>query len=112
MSSATVRAAAGRRTASVTAAPAALSAFAVSRQMPEAPPVTMARFPLRSTPSITAAAVELHPKFVVIRSMNRYHLYSRASRADGVRCTDDRANIHRLIQFSNYDSLLESNPVP
>src|ERR1700681_4386137 len=76
MSSATARAAAGRRTARVTAAPAALSAFAVSRPMPEAPPVTMARFPLRSTPSITSAAVELKLKFVVIRSMNQYHLTS------------------------------------
>jgi hypothetical protein len=68
MSSATACAEAGRRTASVTAAPAALSALAVSRPMPEAPPVTMARFPLRSTPSITSAAVELNLKFVVIRS--------------------------------------------
>jgi hypothetical protein len=40
--------------------------------MPEAPPVTMARFPLRSTSSITSAAVELNPKFVVIRSMSGF----------------------------------------
>src|SRR5258707_10862543 len=87
MSSATTRAAAGRRTASVTAAPTALSAFAVSRPMPEAPPVTVARFPLRSTPSITSAPVELNPKFVVICSMNRYHLKSVRA-AGGVRCAD------------------------
>src|SRR5882757_8789241 len=105
MSSATTRAAAGRRTASVTAAPTALSAFAVSRPMPEAPPVTVARFPLRSTPSITSAAVELNPKFVVICSMNRYHLKSVRA-AGGVRCADlgtvrldpTRKRLHEVLQ--------------
>ncbi len=66
----------------------------------------MARFPLRSTPSITSAAVELNLKFVVIRSMNRYHLYISASQAEGVRCADlgtgsSRPNsrtLHELLQ--------------
>src|ERR1700754_971872 len=93
--SATARAAAGRRTASVTTAPAAQSAFVVLRPMPEAPPVTMACFPLRSTPSITSAAVELDLKFVVIRSMDRYHLYIGASQTEGVRCADLRTGSSR-----------------
>ena len=46
------------RTASVTSAPAPASALAVSIPMPDAPPVTRARLPVRSTPSRTSAAVD------------------------------------------------------
>ena len=46
------------RTASVTEAPAPASARAVSTPMPDAPPVTMARRPVRSMPSTTSAAVD------------------------------------------------------
>ena len=44
-------------TARVTAAPAPARARAVSMPIPDAPPVTMARFPPRSIPSTTSAAV-------------------------------------------------------
>src|SRR5258708_7079987 len=49
------------RTASVTAAPAPTSALAVSTPIPEEPPVTIARLPARSIPSITWAAVDSKP---------------------------------------------------
>jgi hypothetical protein len=35
--------------------------------MPEAPPVTIARLPVRSIPSTTSAAVVSNPKGVVMR---------------------------------------------
>jgi LysR substrate binding domain len=38
----------------------------VSSPIPEAPPVTMARFPLRSTPSLTSSAVDLAVNEVAI----------------------------------------------
>ena len=46
------------RTASVTSAPAPASARAVSMPIPDAPPVTMTRRPVRSMPSTTSAAVD------------------------------------------------------
>src|SRR4051812_8226831 len=46
------------RTAMVTSAPAPASARAVSMPMPDAPPVTTARRPVRSTPAMTSAAVD------------------------------------------------------
>ena len=52
-------AACGRRTASVTSAPADARARAVSMPMPDPAPVTIAVFPCRSTPSITSEAVEV-----------------------------------------------------
>ena len=55
------------RTARVTSAPAAARARAVSRPIPEAPPVTTARRPVRSTPASTSAAVELAPNGVLMR---------------------------------------------
>jgi hypothetical protein len=55
-------------TASVTSAPAPARARAVSIPMPEDPPVTTARLPDRSMPSITSPAVESNPNGVVIRS--------------------------------------------
>jgi hypothetical protein len=69
ISSATADAASGRRTASVTAAPADASVRAVSMPIPEAPPVTRARFPTRSTPRTTSAAVVANPNGVVMRFM-------------------------------------------
>ena len=54
------------RTASVTEAPAPASARAVSMPMPDAPPVTMARRPVRSMPSTTSAAVDPAANGVVI----------------------------------------------
>ena len=54
------------RTARVTSAPAPASARAVSTPMPDAPPVTIARRPVRSTPATTSAAVDSKPKGVVI----------------------------------------------
>jgi hypothetical protein len=50
------------RTARVTSAPTVASARTVSTPMPELAPVTTARRPRRSTPSITSAAVEAAPK--------------------------------------------------
>ena len=58
MSSAVRSPAAMLRTARVTSAPAPASARAVSTPMPDAPPVTMARRPVRSMPSMTSAAVD------------------------------------------------------
>ena len=55
------------RTARVTSAPAAASARAVSIPMPEEPPVTIARLPLRSMPATTSAAVESNPNGVWMR---------------------------------------------
>jgi len=55
------------RTASVTSAPALASARAVSTPMPDEPPVTIARLPESSMPSITSAAAEANPKRVWIR---------------------------------------------
>jgi predicted pyridoxine 5'-phosphate oxidase superfamily flavin-nucleotide-binding protein len=55
------------RTASVTSAPAEAKARAVSVPIPEDPPVTMARFPLRSIPAMTSAAVVSAVKGVDIR---------------------------------------------
>ena len=52
------------RTASVTDAPAAASARAVSTPMPEEAPVTIADLPDRSTPAMTSAAVDSNPKGV------------------------------------------------
>ncbi|GAB3897343.1 hypothetical protein GCM10027612_53400 [Microbispora bryophytorum subsp. camponoti] len=54
------------RTAIVTSAPAAASARAVSTPIPDAPPVTIARRPRRSTPSRTSAAVDCPVNGVVI----------------------------------------------
>ncbi len=56
------------RTASVTDAPAAASARAVSTPMPDEAPVTIAVLPARSTPSMTSAAVDSNPNGVVTRS--------------------------------------------
>src|SRR3954463_13108290 len=56
------------RTASVTDAPAAASARAVSTPIPEEAPVTIAVLPVRSTPAMTSAAVESGPNGVVTRS--------------------------------------------
>lgn len=59
MTSWTVRSPAARsRTASVTSAPAPASARTVSMPMPDAPPVTTTRRPVRSTPATTSAAVD------------------------------------------------------
>ncbi len=58
---------AGKRTAIVTSAPAAASARAVSTPIPDAPPVTIARRPRRSTPSRTSAAVDCPVNGVVVR---------------------------------------------
>src|SRR5258708_4230039 len=52
------------RRAIVTSAPAPASARAVSIPMPDEPPVTIARLPDRSMPSITSAAVESNPNAV------------------------------------------------
>src|SRR5580704_11797399 len=57
------------RTASVTSAPTLASARAVSIPMPDAPPVTIARRPVRSIPAMTSAAVDCAPNGVVMRSM-------------------------------------------
>jgi MFS family permease len=65
IAAATLSPASGRRTARTTSAPAFARAFAVSTPMPDEPPVTMAHFPLRSTPAITSCAVELKPNGVV-----------------------------------------------
>ncbi len=54
------------RTASVTDAPAAASARAVSTPIPDDAPVTMALLPVRSTPAMTSAAVDANPNGVVI----------------------------------------------
>lgn len=64
-SAATCSPASGRRTASVTSAPLAARARAVSTPMPEPAPVTIARLPDRSTPSITSEAVLSRPNGVV-----------------------------------------------
>jgi hypothetical protein len=69
MSSAVRSPASVSRTARVTSAPALASARAVSTPMPEAPPVTTARMPVRSMPSTTSAAVEVAPNGVVMRDM-------------------------------------------
>jgi hypothetical protein len=45
------------------------NARAVSVPMPEAPPVTMTRYPVKSMPSVTSEVVELNPKPVVILAM-------------------------------------------
>jgi hypothetical protein len=70
--------AARSRTASVTSAPALASARAVSTPMPDEAPVTMARVPARSMPSMTCAAVDSKPNPVVMRvpSMNVFSLVS------------------------------------
>src|SRR3954447_10353611 len=68
MSAATRSPASVLRTAPVTAAPAPASARAVSTPIPDDAPVTMARLPDRSTPSITSAAVDEKPNGVVIRA--------------------------------------------
>ncbi len=52
----------------VTRAPAAASACAVARPMPEEPPVTSIARPERSTPSSTSAAVVRSPNGVTRRS--------------------------------------------
>ena len=57
------------RTASVTDAPAAASARAVSTPMPDEAPVTIAVLPDRSTPSMTSAAVDSKPNGVVTRAV-------------------------------------------
>jgi hypothetical protein len=56
------------RTASVTSAPAEASARAVSTPIPDEPPVTIARWPCRSIPATTSAAVASKPNGVVMRS--------------------------------------------
>src|SRR5207248_1827181 len=55
------------RTARVTSALAAASARAVSTPMPDEPPVTMMRRPVRSIPAMTSAAVACAPNPVVMR---------------------------------------------
>ena len=67
MSSAVCSPALVLRTARVTSAPAPASARAVSIPIPEAPPVTMARRPVRSIPSMTSAAVDSAVNGVRIR---------------------------------------------
>jgi hypothetical protein len=57
-SAATWSPAAVRRTARVTSAPVEARARAVSTPIPDEPPVTIARRPERSMPSITSSAVE------------------------------------------------------
>ncbi len=57
------------RTASVTSAPAPASARAVSMPIPDAPPVTMARRPVRSMPATTSAAVDSAPNGVVMGAL-------------------------------------------
>ena len=57
------------RTASVTDAPAAANARAVSTPIPDEAPVTIAVLPVRSTPSMTSAAVDSNPNGVVSRSL-------------------------------------------
>ena len=57
------------RTARVTSAPPLASVRAVSTPMPEAPPVTMMRLPLRSSPAATSSAVVANPNGVVMRSI-------------------------------------------
>jgi hypothetical protein len=54
------------RTARVTSAPAPASARAVSIPIPDAPPVTIVRMPVRSMPAITSAAVLVAPNGVVM----------------------------------------------
>ena len=66
MSSAVRSPASTLRTARVTSAPAPASARAVSMPIPDAPPVTMARRPVRSMPSTTSAAVDSAVNGVVI----------------------------------------------
>ena len=79
MMSAAVRSPASMlRTARVTSAPAAASARAVSTPMPDAPPVTTARRPVRSTPAMTSAAVESAVNGVVILLI-RSVLFCRAT---------------------------------
>ena len=55
------------RTASVTSAFALASARAVSAPIPDEPPVTMARLPVRSMPAMTSAAVDWTPNGVTMR---------------------------------------------
>ncbi len=50
------------RTASVTSAQMLAKARAVSIPIPEAPPVMTKRFPVKSIPSTTSAAVEENPE--------------------------------------------------
>jgi len=66
MSSAVRSPAATLRTARVTSAPALASARAVSMPMPDAPPVTMTRRPVRSIPATTSAAVDSKENGVVM----------------------------------------------
>ena len=73
------------RTASVTSAPAPASARAVSMPMPDAPPVTMARRPVRSMPSTTSAAVDSAVNGVVIGVLTVMMSQSRW-RCGAVRC--------------------------
>jgi len=87
MSSATLLPASAFRTASVTSAPAAASARAVSTPIPDEPPVTIARLPVKSTPLTTSVAVDSEPKGVVIR------VFSAMARAR--RCSPaDRGDVH------------------
>jgi hypothetical protein len=77
------------------------------------PTCTMARFPLRSTPSITSAAVEPNLRFVVIRPMNRYHLTSvraKLTASDALTLGPDRLDpirkhLHELLQEFRVPSL-------
>ena len=57
------------RTARVTAAPRRASVLAVSMPIPDAPPVTIARLPVKSTPSLTSSAVDWALNGVVIGMM-------------------------------------------
>ena len=66
MSAAALLPASTSRTAMVTVAPARASERAVSRPMPEAPPVTRALRPERSTPLSTSSAVDPKPKGVLM----------------------------------------------
>ena len=95
MSAATRSPAAVSRTASVTSAPAPLSARAVSIPIPEAPPVTIARLPVRSMPATTSAAVDSKEKGVVMRvtlsSLRRAAAALKRSLAPGCDSTQETA---------------------
>ena len=82
--SAAVRSPAARlRTARVTSAPAPASARAVSMPIPEAPPVTITRWPFRSIPATTSAAVDSALNGVLMRSVLAV-MVSRPCLADAI----------------------------
>ena len=69
ISAATRSPAAVSRTARVTSAPAPARARAVSTPMPDAPPVTTVRRPVRSMPATTSSAVDSRRNGVVTRAL-------------------------------------------